>query len=68
MNLHSSSLKLTIGIIYLAIISIGLFFLFSIIDISDLTSYEFIKTNRDTILKFKDENYLFLTVVFLFFV
>ena len=67
MNLHSSSLKLTIGIIYLAIISIGLFFLFSIIDISDLTSYEFIKTNRDTILKFKDENYLFLTVVFFIF-
>jgi len=67
MNLHSSSLKLTIGIIYLGIISIGLFFLFSIIDISDLTSYEFIKTNRDTILKFKNENYLFLTVVFFIF-
>ena len=67
MNLHSSSLKLTIGIIYLGIISIGLFFLFSIVDISDLTSYEFIKTNRDTILKFKNENYLFLTVVFFIF-
>jgi len=67
MNLHSSSLKLTIGIIYLGIISIGLFFLFSVIDISDLTSYEFIKANRDNILKFKNENYLFLTVTFFIF-
>ena len=39
MNLNSLNLKIIIGTIYLAIISIGLYFLFSIIDLNDLMSY-----------------------------
>ena len=42
MNVNSLNLKLFLGIIYLVIISIGLFFLLSAIDIKDLTNYEFI--------------------------
>ena len=45
--------KLVVGIIYLAIISIGIYFLFSAVDIQDLMSYEFIRLNKDIILKYK---------------
>jgi len=67
MNLGSLNLKLIIGLAYLAILSIGLYFLFSIIDLKDLMSYEFIRSNKDIILKYKDENFLFLTVIFFIF-
>ena len=67
MNLNSLNLKIIIGTIYLAIISIGLYFLFSNIDLNDLMSYEFIRLNKDIILKYKSENFLFLTIVFFIF-
>jgi len=67
MNLKSLNLKLIIGATYLAIILIGLYFLFSAVDIKDLTSYEFIRQNKDVILKYKSENFLFLTTVFFIF-
>lgn len=67
MNLNSLNLKLILGITYLAIISIGLYFLFSAIDIKDLMSYEFIRSNKDIILKYKSENFLFLTTIFFIF-
>ena len=67
MNLNSLNLKIIIGTIYLAIISIGLYFLFSVIDLNDLMSYEFIRLNKDIILKYKSENFLFLTIVFFIF-
>lgn len=67
MNLNSLNLKFILGITYIALISIGLFFLFSTFDIKDLTSYEFIKSNKDTILKYKSENFLFLTTIFFIF-
>jgi len=67
MNLNSLNLKLIIAFIYISILSIGLFFLFSAIDIKDLMSYEFIRSNKDIILKYKNENFLFLTVIFFIF-
>ena len=67
MNLNSLNLKIIIGAIYLAIISIGLYFLFSAVDLNDLMSYEFIKINKDVILKYKSENFLFLTIIFFIF-
>ena len=67
MNLGFLNLKLIIGLAYLAILSIGLYFLFSAIDLKDLMSYEFIRSNKDIILEYKDENFLFLTVVFFIF-
>ena len=59
MNLNSLNLKIIIGITYLVIISTGLYFLFSFVDIKDLMSYEFIRSNKDIILKYKNENLLF---------
>ena len=67
MNLNSLNLKIIIGITYLVIISIGLYFLFLFVDIKDLMSYEFIRTNKDVILKYKNENFLFLTCAFFIF-
>jgi len=67
MNLNSLNLKIIIGTIYLAIISIGLYFLFSAVDLNDLMSYEFVRLNKDVILKYKSENFLFLTIIFFIF-
>lgn len=67
MRLNTLHLKLILGIIYLVTISIALYFLFSVIDIQDLTSYEFIKANKDIVLIYKSENFLFLTIIFFVF-
>jgi uncharacterized membrane protein YdjX (TVP38/TMEM64 family) len=67
MNQNSTKLKLILGTIYLIILSIGLYFLFTSIDIKDLMSYEFIRSNKDVILKYKNENFLFLTLSFFVF-
>ena len=67
MNLNTLNLKLILGITYLSIFSIGLYLLFSAVDIKDLMSYEFIRSNKDIILKYKSENFLFLSVVFFIF-
>ena len=67
MKLNSLNSKLIIGAAYISIISIGLYFLFSAVDIKDLTSYEFIRANRDIILEYKKENFLFLSIIFFIF-
>ena len=67
MNIKFINIKLVIGAIYLATISIGLYFLFSVFDLKDLTSYEFIKSNKDIIIKYKEENLLFLGSIFFVF-
>ena len=61
------NLKFILGIIYLVIFSIGMYFLFSVIDIKDLTNYEFINLNKEIIFKYKTENFLFLTIIFIIF-
>jgi len=67
MNRNSLNLKIIIEAIYLAIISIGLYFLFSAVDLNDLMSYEFVRLNKDVILKYKSENFLFLSIIFFVF-
>tara|TARA_B100000427_G_C15463344_1_gene575105 strand:+ start:559 stop:1284 length:726 start_codon:yes stop_codon:yes gene_type:complete len=67
MKQNSFNLKLILGSIYLFLIGVALYFLFSFIDIKDLMSYEFIKSNRDLILKYKNENFAYLTIVFFIF-
>ena len=59
--------KLILGISYLVIVCIGLYFLFSFVDIKDLMDYDFIKLNKDIILKYKSENFSFLTIIFFIF-
>ena len=64
MKLESSNFKIYLGGMYLIVLFIAVYFLFSTFDIKDLTSYEFIKENRETILKYKDNNIFFLTIIF----
>ena len=67
MNITSGKLKLTIAAVYLSLLFVGLYFLFSVIDLKDLTSYDFIRSNKDIILQYKEENFLFLTITFFIF-
>ena len=67
MTINSKNFKILIGAIYSIALFVGLFFLFSAIDLKDLTSYDFIKLNRDLILQYKEENFLFLTIAFFIF-
>ena len=64
MKLESSNLKIYLGAIYLIVLFIAIYFLFSTFDIKDLTSYEFIKENREIILKYRDNNIFFLIIIF----
>ena len=64
MKLDSSNFKIYLGGVYLVVLFIAVYFLFSTFDLKDLTSYEFIKENRETILKYKDNNIFFLTIIF----
>ena len=57
MNLSSRNLKLIIGVFYLLILFLGLYYLFSLIDVRDLTSYEFIKSNKEIIIDYKNNNF-----------
>ena len=65
MNFKSSNFKIYLGSVYLIVLLTGIYFLFSNFDINDLTSYEFIKENKGSILKYKENNIFFLIIVFL---
>ena len=65
MNLKSSNFKIYLGAAYLFILTTAIYFLFSNFDLADLTSYEFIRENRDIITRYKSNNIFFLTIVFL---
>ena len=64
MKLESSNLKIYLGGVYLVVFLIAVYFLFSTFDLKDLGSYEFIRENREAILKYKDNNIFFLTIIF----
>ena len=64
MKLQSSNFKIYLGGVYLIVLFIAVYFLFSTFDLKDLASYEFIKENREAILKYKDNNIFFLTIIF----
>ena len=63
----SKKLKLFIGLSYLTLISLFLFYLFSKFSFQELTSYEFIKDNIDYFLELKKTNLFILTLSFLLF-
>ena len=64
MKLESSNFKIYLGGVYLIVLLIAVYFLFSTFDLKDLTSYEVIKENREMILKYKDNNIFFLIIIF----
>jgi len=64
MKLESSNFKIYLGGLYLIVLFAAIYFFWSTFDLKDLTSYDLIKENRETILTYKDNNIFFLTIIF----
>ena len=62
----TKNIKIILGISYILIISIFLWFFFQNFSIQDFTSYELIKTNRDTLEGIKNENIILSSILFFF--
>ena len=67
MNLKLLNVKWVIGSIYLLLLIAGITFLLTNYNILDFFSYEFIRVNKNTILDYKNENFLALTIIFFIF-
>ena len=62
----TKNIKIILGITYISIISIFLWFFFQNFSIQDFTSYELIKSNRDTLEAIKDNNLILSSIIFFF--
>ncbi len=63
----TKKIKLIIGFFYLVLVSIFLYFIFTKFTLQEITSYEFIKNNRDYFYEMRKTNLFILSIVFLFF-
>jgi len=61
----SKKVKITLGLFYLIVVSSFLYFFFSKITLEELTSYEFIKNNRDYFFGLKQANLFLISFIFL---
>ena len=61
----SNKFKLFIGLVYLILISLFLFFFFSKFSIQELTSYDFIRENRLYFFELKKSNLILIFFIFL---
>ena len=67
MEMKSTNIKLVLAAIYLLLIIVAASYLIGNYNISDFFSYEFISVNKNTILEYKKENFLALTIIFFIF-
>tara|TARA_B100000989_G_scaffold55174_1_gene37130 strand:- start:190 stop:912 length:723 start_codon:yes stop_codon:yes gene_type:complete len=58
--------KLIIGLVYLAVICLFLYFFFSKFSIHEITSYDFVKKNREYFSDLKNSNLVLIFFIFLF--
>jgi len=61
----SKKVKVTLGLFYLLVVSSFLYFFFSKFTLEELTSYEFIKNNRDYFFGLKQTNLFLISLTFL---
>jgi len=61
----SKKIKITLGIFYLLVVSSFLYFFLSKFTLEEITSYEFIKNNREYFFDLKESNLILLSLVFL---
>ena len=61
----SKKVKITLGLFYLLVVSSFLYFFLSRFTLEELTSYEFIKNNRDYFFGLKQANLFLISLVFL---
>ena len=62
----SKKVKIILGLFYLLVVSSFLYFFLSKFTFEELTSYEFIKNNRDYFFGLKEANLFLITLIFLF--
>ena len=62
----TKKIKIFIGIFYLIAVCLFLYFFFSKFSFQDLTSYDFIKANRNYFFELKNSNLFLLSIIFLF--
>ena len=67
MEIKSTNIKLVLAAIYLLLIIVAASYLIGNYNISDFFSYEFIRINKNTILEYRKENFLSLTIIFFIF-
>ncbi len=63
----SKKIKLFIGLFYVSAVSLFLYFFFSKFSLQEITSYEFIKNNRDYFFKVRQTNLFLLGMLFILF-
>jgi len=63
----AKKIKIYIGLFYLIAVCLFLYFFFSKFSLQEITSYEFIKNNRDYFFEVKQSNLLLLSVSFILF-
>ena len=62
--INEKKIKTILGLSYLLVIAVFLWVFFDKFSFSDLTTYEFIKSNRDYIFKFKNNNFSLILLIF----
>jgi uncharacterized membrane protein YdjX (TVP38/TMEM64 family) len=62
---NSKKVKITLGLFYLLVVSSFLYFFLTKFSFEELTSYEFIKNNRDYFFELKNSNIFLLILIFL---
>ena len=63
----SKKVKITLGLFYLTLVFMFLYFFLTKFTFEELTSYDFIKNNRDYFLQFKQANLFLTSLIFLLF-
>ena len=63
----SKKIKLFIGLFYISAVSLFLYLIFSKFSFEEITSYEFIKNNRDYFYELRQSNLFFLRILFILF-
>ena len=64
---NTKKIKLFIGLSYLLIVSLFLYFFFSKFSFEDITSYDFLRDNRNYFIELKNSNLFFIAIIFLVF-
>ena len=63
----SKKIKLFIGLFYVSAVSLFLYLIFSKFSLQEITSYEFIKNNRDYFYELRQSNFILLGILFILF-
>ena len=64
----ANNIKIFIGLFYIVFVGLFLYFFFSKFSFQEITSYDFIKNNRDYFSELKQSNLFILSILFILFV